>query len=67
MRYNYRYNKSQISTIFRDMSLLDNYIEEIVNRRAERLKKKMKSTVVVNVDKSGLSELVEKFNDFLAN
>lgn len=67
MRYNYRYNKSQISTIFRDMSLLDNYIEEIVNRRAERLRKKMKSTVVVNVDKSGLSELVEKFNDFLAN
>ena len=67
MRYNYRYNKSQISTIFRDMSLLDNYIEEIVNRRAERLRKKMKSTVAVNTDKSSLSELVEKFNDFLAN
>ena len=65
MRYNYKYNKTQRSTIFRDMSLLDSYIEEIVNKRAERVRKHMKQTI--SVDKSGISELVEKFNDFLAN
>lgn len=65
MRYNYKYNKSQRSAIFRDMTLLDSYIEEIVNKRAERVRKHMKQTI--NVDRSGISELVQKFNDFLAN
>ena len=65
MRYNYKYNKTQRSAIFRDMSLLDSYIEEIVNKRAERVRKHMKQ--MINVDKSGISELVQKFNDFLAN
>lgn len=65
MRYNYKYNKSQRSAIFRDMILLDSYIEEIVNKRAERVRKHMKQTI--NVDRSGISELVQKFNDFLAN
>lgn len=65
MRYNYKYNKTQRSAIFRDMSLLDSYIEEIVNKRAERVRKSMKQTI--SVDKSDISELVEKFNDFLTN